>query len=655
METVQVLIQRIEELLNEVEVYLETKDQLFLEVDQLDAKYQNGHLSYEEYAGKRANLLKEKSKKEWDQQYNTYIYYILKRIENLNSQLFLEAYNDQSYDSLKYIPSKIAASARKTEAIGQLTKPIKPVYRTVKKLIPEISAGMGDGFAAKPEINERNVSKIEGKAVDKKESIPEYPLFKNQDEAEMLGEMPIKETSAKRVQLGELITQKPLMRNKPTAVQKLFGIFKRKTKGDLIQTTEEVSFEEEYHLIFERPQEERFAKARVERPLKAERLNLSQVIEEKKKEKAITGVAKIDQILGINLLRDFLNRMTMSHLKKMKLINQDLRLRYLRTGNLDDLGKSAHISPTLLVREAEHIRKIMEQKRALKLYKPSIIGTMSNLFVRRISYGLISSFPNFFREYYNNLRYSNIKILSNTYVNISVFITLIALFGSLIIYPIITALQGSSGFMILSKTIFMSALTSLAVFMGFYLYPILKTKDRVRSIRTNLPFAINHLAAVSASGIPPNIMFKLIAQTDEYGEICEESRKIDQLITIFGYDLLNAIKSIASTTPSKFFKEFLESMASTVESGGDLQKYLEEKSKEAMIDYELERQKYIESVATYSDIYTGILIAAPLFFVSALSLISVLGGGIGGVSVDLIIAMGTYAVKIGRASCRERV
>ena len=43
METVQVLIQRIEELLNEVEVYLETKDQLFLEVDQLDAKYQNGH------------------------------------------------------------------------------------------------------------------------------------------------------------------------------------------------------------------------------------------------------------------------------------------------------------------------------------------------------------------------------------------------------------------------------------------------------------------------------------------------------------------------------------------------------------------------------------------------------------------------------------
>jgi len=70
----------------------------------------------------------------------------------------------------------------------------------------------------------------------------------------------------------------------------------------------------------------------------------------------------------------------------------------------------------------------------------------------------------------------------------------------------------------------------------------------------------------------------------------------------------------------------------------------DEKSKESHLNYEIERQKYTETISTFSDVYTGILIAAPLFFIAALSLISILGGGIGGIPVDVIIALGTYLV-----------
>ena len=59
------------------------------------------------------------------------------------------------------------------------------------------------------------------------------------------------------------------------------------------------------------------------------------------------------------------------------------------------------------------------------------------------------------------------------------------------------------------------------------------------------------------------------------------------------------------------------------------------------------QRKYVESLSTYSDIYTGVLIAAPLFFVTALSLVSVLGGTIGGLSVNTIITLGTYLVIPG--------
>ena len=225
-----------------------------------------------------------------------------------------------------------------------------------------------------------------------------------------------------------------------------------------------------------------------------------------------------------------------------------------------------------------------------------------------------------------------------------VLVTLFTGAFSLLIFPLLFLFQGETLLAILLKTVFMTVILSAVSFFSFYLYPLMRARDRRANIQANMPFALNHMAAVAASGVPPNIMFKLVDQTEEYGEICLEAKKIDQFITIFGYDMITAIRSVASTTPSPAFKEFLEGMASTVESGGDLQDYLEEKSKESLLTYELERQKYTEAIQTYSDIYTGILIAAPLFFVAALSLISILGGGLGGIPIDVLLSISTYLV-----------
>jgi flagellar protein FlaJ len=139
-------------------------------------------------------------------------------------------------------------------------------------------------------------------------------------------------------------------------------------------------------------------------------------------------------------------------------------------------------------------------------------------------------------------------------------------------------------------------------------------------------------------------MFKLIAKTKEYGEVSVEVEKISNLIEVFGYDLLSSARSVTSTTPSKTLKEFFEGLISTIETGGSLKSFLSQKSKEALLSYQLERQKYTESIATYSDIYTGLLIAAPLFFVSTLSLVSLLGGKIGTMEVGTVISLGTYVL-----------
>jgi flagellar protein FlaJ len=172
----------------------------------------------------------------------------------------------------------------------------------------------------------------------------------------------------------------------------------------------------------------------------------------------------------------------------------------------------------------------------------------------------------------------------------------------------------------------------------------MRAKSRKRSINTNLPFAIDHMSSVISSGVSPATMFKLISNSKEYGEISIEIDKVSNYVEFFGYDILTALRAVALITPSEEFKEFIDGFVSTIETGGDLKGYLAQKSSEALLNYRLERQKYVEALSTYSDIYTGVLIAAPLFFVIALSLVSVIGGNIGGFSVGTIISFGTYLI-----------
>lgn len=304
--------------------------------------------------------------------------------------------------------------------------------------------------------------------------------------------------------------------------------------------------------------------------------------------------------------------------------------------------KAEMISTTVLAEEARRIKAILERRKGLKIYQPSFFGSMANVTIKKTSILLLDTFPEFFKSLYNALRLANIKILSNTYVNMMVLAVVLSGIFSIVFFSIFFALLKNPFYMLVTKTFIMFILGSGVAFLMFYAYPFMKIKARRRSINTNLPFAINHMAAVAASGVPPTKMFKLIVESKEYGEISVEVEKVVEYVELFGYDLLTAIKSVAATTPSPQFKEFLEGMVSTVESGSDIKGYLVEKSEEAMLNYELERQKYIETISTYSDIYTGVLIAAPLFFVAALSLVSMLGGAIGGVDVDVLIVLGTY-------------
>ena len=317
-------------------------------------------------------------------------------------------------------------------------------------------------------------------------------------------------------------------------------------------------------------------------------------------------------------------------------------LSYEKKGKQKELStKQDVLDPYLLEKQIKELKHIISKKKP-EIYKANSLGYLANITVRKISIYFIEKYPGYFKKIYQGVRFANLKILANTYINIMFFITMIMGIVFFPIFIIFFAFQGGHFALVFLKTMLGTAFVSAAAFGLVSYYPNIKAKSRRTSINTNLPFAIDHMASVIASGVSPAVMFKLISNSREYGEISIEIEKVTNYIDFFGYDILTALKAVSLVTPSQQFKEFIDGFVSTIETGGDIKEFLTQKSQEALLNYRLERQKYVESLGTYSDIYTGVLIAAPLFFVTALSLVSVLGGKIGGMSVNTIITFGTY-------------
>lgn len=242
------------------------------------------------------------------------------------------------------------------------------------------------------------------------------------------------------------------------------------------------------------------------------------------------------------------------------------------------------------------------------------------------------------------LKGARIRYLLKTWVSMTFFSSAVAYVASLALTAVIGLAFGFHYLIYIIMVAFLPVLAASFTFLSFYLYPMQRAKKRARSISNNLPFAITHMAAIASSGIPPEFMFSLIGGFREYGDISDEANSIVRNIRTYGYSSIAAMKSVAGMTPSKEFKELLLGISSAIETGGNLTSYLKEMSDKALFDYKIKREKYLKTLSTYADIYTALLVAAPLFLLSTFAIMSILGGDIMGMSTSQIVTLMTWVM-----------
>lgn len=190
----------------------------------------------------------------------------------------------------------------------------------------------------------------------------------------------------------------------------------------------------------------------------------------------------------------------------------------------------------------------------------------------------------------------------------------------------------------------MPLLTGVIILLFFVYYPYQKMDSIKNDIENTLPFALSHMASIAEAGAPPHVMFRIISSFKEYGAVADELKEIVRRVDVYGVDLITAIRDVAKNTPSPLMKKVLYGIVSTMESGGDLKGYLKTLGDQSLFEWRIKRQKYIQQLSTYSEIYIGVIVAAPLFLIAIFAIMNMIQGNIGGMSMIDIMKMSVYGI-----------
>ncbi len=241
-------------------------------------------------------------------------------------------------------------------------------------------------------------------------------------------------------------------------------------------------------------------------------------------------------------------------------------------------------------------------------------------------------------DYFENLKpdieKSGIPLSLEEYVYVMFFCTLLTF---IVEFPLLSFIAGL--FFPAPFAFFLSLTTSLVlsliVFFFFYVYPAFVTNRRAKKIDASLPFISLYLSSLTASGIPPVSMFKLLASFKEYKEVSKEARKIWRDMDYFGMSFEQAVKRAAMRTPSRQFKEMLLGLLAVTSSGTDVSKYFKEKAREYMNEYTRKLEGYSRNLSLLVEIYLTLVTVGSIFFVVVTAIMSAFGTGS---SLSLIFA-----------------
>lgn len=175
------------------------------------------------------------------------------------------------------------------------------------------------------------------------------------------------------------------------------------------------------------------------------------------------------------------------------------------------------------------------------------------------------------------------------------------------------------------------------------IWPDMALAKKKKVMDANMPLAILTMSTVTQGGAPPQYMFQTLAENPEYPMLSKECQKIQRFMNQLGLSFTKAVDKMAEITPSPAFRTFLKELNTTVKSGGDLREFMAKRAEDAYFKYTMMLERAAERAETMGEIYTIIMIAAPLFIFFTVMMLNIFSAGkLFGLTVNDILFYGIF-------------
>jgi len=223
----------------------------------------------------------------------------------------------------------------------------------------------------------------------------------------------------------------------------------------------------------------------------------------------------------------------------------------------------------------------------------------------------------------NDLEKAHIEIRAGAYIACAWVNTILAAIISCVIYLnliVILSLDLYLAIVLLIIPVFFT----LCVYLYYKYKPSMKAKSRRKKIDLHLSYALNFISAMASAGITPTEIFKSLSKQKNYGEIRDEALWIYRDVSLLGKDIISAIKANINRTPSEKFKEFLQGVIVTVQSGGALKPYFMAKADQYSRENRIVQKQLLESLGIMAEAYVTAAVAGVLLIIIIIPLLMII-------------------------------
>src|SRR6056297_2507510 len=179
--------------------------------------------------------------------------------------------------------------------------------------------------------------------------------------------------------------------------------------------------------------------------------------------------------------------------------------------------------------------------------------------------------------------------------------------------------------LILVCGIFFGSLGFVLGFGSLVAVPYSRASARKREINMLLTDAVSFMYALSVGGLNQLEILQAMAEADDtYGEVSKEFQNIVNETEYFDTDYRTAIRNQAIETPSDELSQFLTDMLSIVNSGGDMESFLQDKKEKHMRTAKQQQELTLETLELFGEMYMTLSLF-PLLLIIILVIMQMLG------------------------------